>query len=293
MNNLIICIGEVLWDALPQGLFLGGAPFNVAAHLKMQSLDSIMVSRIGNDLLGKQVIKRMHQLELTSEFIQVDKIHNTGMVDVSLDVNGNASYEILAPSAWDFIEFTPELDVLKKEAGVVVFGTLAQRNEKTRSAIRQLCNADILKVYDVNLRPPFDNPKNVRESLFLADIVKMNEDELKILSGWFDFPSDSIEAVNDLSDYFGCRIVCITRGINGAGMLFNKEWFEHPGFRVDVSDTVGAGDAFLSGFLNYSLAKREPVDILKYANAIGAYAASKYGATPKLDFIAINSMKEE
>ncbi|MDR3666756.1 MAG: PfkB family carbohydrate kinase, partial [Ignavibacteriaceae bacterium] len=136
MYNKILCIGEFLWDSLPKGLFLGGAPFNVACHFNMLGEDCKMISRVGHDLLGNQAILRLMQKGMSHEFIQIDEKYSTGLVDALLDVNGNASYNILEPAAWDFIELNDNITSYASGVKVMIFGSLAQRNPKTRFTIK-------------------------------------------------------------------------------------------------------------------------------------------------------------
>jgi fructokinase len=287
----ILSIGEILWDSFPKGLFLGGAPFNVACHLNMLGENCTMISRIGSDSLGKQVLSRLEQKNMSSEFIQIDSVYKTGLVNVYLDSNGNATYDIVEPAAWDFIELNENLVKIAEVSDILIFGSLAQRNSHTRSAIRSLKKIVPLTVFDINLRPPYDNPDIVKESLKQTTIVKLNDTELLTLAKWFNLPSNIKNCAEALSNEFNCKIVCVTRGEKGAALWHSGTWSEHPGFKVKVKDTVGAGDAFLSALISgVALGDFDGYEVLKKANAVGAFVASSDGATPLLSEVEINAI---
>lgn len=276
-NRQILCIGEVLWDALPAGLFLGGAPFNVACHLHMLGEDVTFASRVGDDRLGWEVRRRMSMQGMDDALLQVDPALPTGFVEVTLNENGTPAYDILEPAAWDAIALT---DALAERAGVLVFGSLAQRRRTSREAIRALSRAAALTVFDVNMRPPYVDRAVIEASLQQADVVKLNDEELALMSTWWGLPADEGEAARALAERFGNRAVCVTRGAEGAALWHAGTWTEHPGYTVAVRDTVGAGDAFLAGLLHARLAGRDGREALDFACRLGAYVASQSGATP-------------
>lgn len=276
----ILCVGEVLWDSLPAGLFLGGAPLNVACHLHALGVPVAMVSRVGADRLGEEAIRRISQRGIPTDLVQVDRERATGFVEVTLGVGGSPAYDIVRPVAWDAIEVDEALVRRAGQARMIVFGSLAQRDETTRSTIRRLCGVGALKVFDVNLRPPYDDREIVRQSLQLADIVKLNEDELGRMGAWFGLPGGVREVAAALDETFGCPTICVTRGSTGAALWRDGRWTEHPGFRVEVRDTVGAGDAFLAGLLAGVLQERDDAELLQHANLMGAYVATRDGAVP-------------
>ena len=277
----ILCVGEVLWDALPAGLFLGGAPFNVACHLRAAGVPAAMVSRIGNDRLGEEILRRAARFGVATDLIQVDAALPTGFVRVSLDDAGIADYEIIAPAAWDDIAFDATLRKRAENARAIVFGSLAQRHETTRSTIERLWESDALMAFDVNLRPPFDDRDVVNRSLHRADIVKLNLQELEQLIAWFDLPADTQEhSAAALAESFECDTVCVTRGDKGAALWNKGTWNEHSGFEVEVKDTVGSGDAFLAVLLTGLLNGTRDEEVLQHANLIGAYVATQFGAVP-------------
>lgn len=276
----ILCVGELLWDSLPAGLFLGGAPYNVASHLHAQGVPVGMVSRVGADVLGSEALQRLARNGIATDLVQIDPEHATGMVAVTLDGDGIPSYEIVEPAAWDFIELRPGLRERAAGAAAIVFGSLAQRGPVTRATVERLCEVDVPKVFDVNLRPPYEDPEVVRHSLAHADVVKINDHELRRMAEWYDLPAGLREATRALAERFGCRTVCVTRGGEGAALLNEGRWSEHAGYRVEVKDTVGAGDAFLAAFLTGLLAGLDDRALLQHANLLGAYVATQPGAVP-------------
>lgn len=291
MTTPILCIGEVLWDSLPRGLFLGGAPFNVACHLRMLGEEVTMASRIGDDELGRQILRRLAQKDLSGDHIQIDPQHPTGMVNVTLTQKDQPSYEIVAPSAWDFIEADEALRRGAAAAQVLVYGSLAQRSERSRRTIGTLRRIAPLNVFDINLRPPFIDRGVIEASLTDAHLVKLNDQELRQLSEWFGLGSRTRPAVGALAERFQCDTVCVTRGAEGALLWHGGEWFEQPGITVEVKDAVGAGDAFLAGLIHTLLAGKNGAAMLRFANALGAYVASRDGATPGLDLAEIGRLK--
>lgn len=283
MNDAVLCVGELLWDALPAGLFLGGAPHNVAYHLHQRGCPAALASRIGDDVLGREALLRLAAAGLDASLVQRDPALPTGFVGVKVDAEGLPRYDIVEPAAWDALALTAELLGAARSARAVVFGSLAQRHPSSRTTIQALVEASPLAVFDVNLRPPFLDREVVRTSLHAADCVKLNDEELGTLSAWFDRSGPMSEATAALADGFGCRLVCVTRGADGAALWHEGRWTEHPGYRVEVRDTVGAGDAFLAGLLDAILAGTDDADALDHACRAGAYVAARPGAAPAYD----------
>ncbi len=245
----IICIGEVLWDSLPFGLFLGGAPLNVSLHLHNLEEQVLIVSRVGDDRLGIEALRRISGKGLLKDLVQVDKNFETGFVMVELDEEGSPNYQIKEPVAWDYIELSNLLIERLKDAWGIVFGSLAQRNKTTRNTIKELLKSKCHKIFDINLRPPYVTKQIIEESLMAADILKINDDELHQLAEWFDLPDSQEDAIRILSQKFNCPVITVTKSSNGAILLYDNECFSHPGFKVKVADTVGAGDAFLAALI--------------------------------------------
>jgi fructokinase len=279
-NTEVLCIGEVLWDSLPEGLFLGGAPFNVACHLRATGTPVAMVSRIGRDRLGDEVLRRAARYGVTTDLVQTDAELATGFVRVDIDPSGNPSYEILAPAAWDVIESSDALLRRARDARAIVFGTLAQRNAVSRDTIRAMWDTEALVVFDVNLRAPYEDRAVVADSLKRADVVKLSAEELDRVAEWFGLRGDFETTIRALAREFSCDVVCVTRGSEGAALLHGDAFTEHPGYQVEVKDTVGAGDAFLAVLLAGLLSGATDAALLQHANLIGAYVTTQYGAVP-------------
>lgn len=289
LNN-IICIGEILWDSMPKGLFLGGAPFNVAVHLKNLGNKVDIVSGVGDDELGREILRRVNRNGISTDFISINKNNPTGFVKVDLDKNDNPQYDIIEEVAWDYIE-NEELNG-PGTGTMVVFGSLAQRNSKSRKTIQELIKKDVFPVFDINLRPPYDNKDIVEESLKYSWLVKFNDAELKKLAEWYSLPDDPEKASQELCSKYGCQIVCITMADKGASLYKDNTFIKSNGLRVKVSDTVGSGDAFLAGLLN-GLIREWPMDqVLSFANATGAFVATQDGATPQLDLAIIQDLQK-
>ncbi|HET7456112.1 MAG TPA: carbohydrate kinase [Gemmatimonadaceae bacterium] len=292
----ILCVGEVLWDSLPAGLFLGGAPFNVACHLRATGLPVTMVSRVGADRLGEEALRRATRYGVGIDLVQVDPLLPTGFVRVTVSDAGEPAYDIIEPAAWDAIAPTDALLARAARARAIVFGSLAQRNAVTRGTIERLWETEAALVFDVNLRPPYDDPEVVRRSLQHATFVKASENELRRMAGWFDLPGADdtaggggragakkgglLQTVAALAETFGCDAVCVTRGRRGAALWRDGRWTDHPGFEVEVRDTVGAGDAFLAVLLAGLLTGADDRTLLRHANLIGAYVTTQRGALP-------------
>jgi len=282
VEESIVCFGEVLWDMLPSGAKTGGAPMNVAIHLKRQGMNPVVVSRVGDDDEGKKLRQFLRDSGLVTDFLQTDDSLPTSKVLVHLDSEKNATYEICAPVAWDNIEYTDALQKLAEKTDSIVFGTLAMRNETTRRTLLKFFEHSPAKRFlDVNLRPPFDKKEVVEEMLLLSDFVKLNNDELATIAGWKGKAGKEKELVYWLSEHYKCPTVCVTRGSNGAALFIRNEFFEHPGFKVVAVDTVGAGDSFLAGLIAKLSSGSSPEKALEFACATGAFVAAQHGAVPE------------
>lgn len=277
-RTVITCVGEILWDALPDGLFLGGAPLNVCFHLNQLGEKAEMISRVGADRLGKEAMGRIQRAGLGTDFIQNDPQHETGFVKVELNAEGDPRYEIIKPSAWDFIDIQRNsVRELLHQSWAVVYGTLAHRMNES---LFGLTDFNCFKVLDMNLRAPHFEKEGVLKLIEHSDLIKMNDEELDLLSQWCGLSGPEEKALQEIAETLGCRAVCVTRGGKGAALFYNNRYFEHPGYPVRVVDAVGAGDAFLASLLYGLKTRREEEDLLAFANAAGAYVASHSGANP-------------
>ncbi|KJF45504.1 carbohydrate kinase family protein [Draconibacterium sediminis] len=293
-NKEILCIGEVLWDRLPSGAKPGGAPMNVALHLNAIGMDATIASSIGNDDEGNKLKAFLNRSGLDTSYIQTEDFLPTSEVIVQLDENNNATYEICEPVAWDNIRLTKELMDKAKKSGLLIYGTLASRNPISRESIMFLLDYSGVKLVDVNFRKPYDSQKVVEELLMKADIVKMNEDELVVFANWYNkHKYDEKSLIKWFASQYNIKMVCITKGEDGVILYCEGEFYEHPGFKVNAVDTVGAGDAFLAGLISSLINGKSPDEALAFACATGAFVATKTGATPNYDMKEINSILSE
>ncbi|CAN5243725.1 carbohydrate kinase [soil metagenome] len=279
----IACFGEVLWDCLPKGLFLGGAPLNVAFHLARLGCRSAVVSAVGDDFLGQEARRRIRLAGIDDSALATVPNHFTGTVLAELDSERNASYTFPDDVAWDAIAATPENAAVLGRADAIVYGSLAMRGAPNRQFFHDhIRDAPGRKLIDVNLRPPFCDPDAILQLARVADVVKLNEDELAILSGASDSaPLD--EACAALRKRLPADpVLCITLGGSGAALsLPGREIIRASVPPVKVADTVGAGDSFMAALTTRILATDQPgEDDLRFACAVGAFVASKSGAMP-------------
>jgi fructokinase len=282
----IVGIGELLWDRLPKGEQLGGAPANFAYHASLLGNRAGVLSRVGRDRLGDRAVVRLRGLRLATDFIQFDETKATGTVAVQLDASGQPDFIITEEAAWDYLEFTPQWQALAAVADAVCFGSLAQRSPVSRQTIRRFLEAtpkDALRIFDVNLRQPFYTSEIILESFALARLAKINHHELAQLAAMFDLSgSTETELARQLLSKFALELVCITRGQQGSLLVSRTEAVEHPGFAIDVVDTIGAGDAF-TAVLAFHYLSRAPLAVInRAANLMGATVAGHIGATPSI-----------
>ena len=276
----IVCFGEVLWDLLPTGKVAGGAPMNVAFHANQLGVTSHMISRIGNDDLGKDLLNLLTQKGVDTSLVQIDEIYATGSVKVTLDEKGSPSYEIISPVAWDFIDVNPTIISAVHNADAFVYGSLAARNETTRNTLLKLLESVKLKVFDVNLRSPFYNKSLIVQLLHKADIVKMNDEELVVIGEWLGINDTEANTAIKIKTHFNCQQLIVTRGAEGAWLLDEKEMITAEGVSIEVQDTIGSGDSFLAAYISKMLQGESLESCLQFAAATGAYVATQKGGTP-------------
>ncbi|MFO7725381.1 MAG: PfkB family carbohydrate kinase [Oceanipulchritudo sp.] len=278
----VLCFGEIVWDALPAGIFLGGAPLNVAYHLNCLGRPGLPVSRVGDDFLGEETLRRLHGKGVSDELIQTDDDLPTGAVVVDLDPAGDARYDIREPAAWDAIEATEKLLHAGGKAAALVYGSLALRKDVNRVALSALLEAAPVRLCDVNLRAPFDDRERVLEWAAKATHVKLNGEELDRLSPVST--GEGLEkALAALAETTGVGHFILTRGGEGAHVWKEGRFLSAPVPEVEVADTVGAGDAFTAAYLDAFLKGEEASDCLERAVELGAYVAGRNGAQPDYD----------
>ena len=291
----VVGLGEVLWDLFPEGKQLGGAPANFAYITSLLGDRGIVASRIGNDVLGSELEQRLGTLGLESSYLQLDSAHPTGTVRVRVDQAGQPKFEITELVAWDFLEWTSAWESLAQQADAICFGSLAQRSPSSRETIHKFLGAarqGTARIFDVNLRQAFYSSKLLSESLKLADIVKLNAEELPRVVELLGIPHHGEQpSAQRLRLAYGVKLICITRGALGSLLISESERDEHPGFRVKVADTVGAGDAFTAALVHHFLRGASLEAMNDAANRMGAWVASQVGATPPPDAVQLAHLR--
>lgn len=285
MQNRILSIGEVLWDLLPSGPVMGGAAANFAVHCQALGATSGLVSRVGDDPRGHEILRLLRQRKIDTRFVGVDRELPTGVVTVALADDGQPHYDIHENVAWDAISLSPECLSAAGGADAVCFGTLAQRAPASRSAIETLVGAlppESLRVFDINLRQQFYSREIVESSLMLANVLKLNEIELPVLAEMFRLSGDAESQIASLADRFHLRAVAYTRGANGSVLLVDGERSRQDGLSVTVRDTVGAGDAFTAAMVVGLVAEWPLAAIHERAGEVAAFVCSHSGPTPVL-----------
>lgn len=278
----IICFGEILWDILPNEKLPGGAPMNVCYHLNRLGQTAAIISKIGADENGTNLLAFLNKKQVDTSLIQIDTQLRTGTVMATQ--NGNEmNYDILRPVAWDFIDFSEELAESVAAAPYFVYGSLSARNESSANTLSKLLHRANTKVLDVNLRPPHYNRYTIGTLLESTDILKLNNHELALVAGWHTNEKDFEKQVASLSTKFAIPTIIVTKGSDGASVLHNGNYYHHAGYTVKVADTIGSGDAFLAGFLSKYI-EAAPIDVaLDFACQLGAYVASKKGGCPQYE----------
>lgn len=289
-NPAIVCFGEFLWDVLPTGRVAGGAPMNVAFHANQLGLESKMISNVGDDDLGQELLLFLKNIDVSVELIQTNNTLPTGIVNVTLDQNGSPFYEIVSPVAWDDIHLDNKGKDFVKNAAAMVFGSLACRTERNKRTLLEYAALANIRVFDVNLRAPYYSKSLVEELLDKADIVKMNDEELALIAEWQGLSGDEKSQMETIKNQFGLDVVILTKGSQGAACLDETGYYEQPGFRIQVQDTIGSGDSFLAAFLSHFLKGKDIPDCLVFAGAVGALVATKQGGTPKVEWSEIQAM---
>jgi fructokinase len=285
MSFKIIGIGEVLWDLLPEGRQLGGAPANFAYHAHALGASASAVSRIGNDLLGHEILERFKQLGLSDTGVQIDPQSPTGTVTVDLSKEGVPHFTIHNNVAWDRLEATQSALDAVQNADAVCFGSLAQRNPISRSTIQRFARSapgKALKVFDVNLRQHFYSSEIIQESLRLANVFKLNDTELPIIAEMFLNAQTPKGQIEELAEKFQLRLIALTRGSEGSLLFENGRWSQQRPIPVKIADTVGAGDAFTAALTLGVLNGMDLDESHQRAAEVAAFVCSQCGATPAL-----------
>jgi len=278
-------VGELLWDLLPGGKQLGGATTNFAYDAHALGAEAWVVSRVGNDQLGMEILERFEVLGLPADLVTVDPVAPTGTVSVELSADGQPRFTIHENVAWDNLPATRAAHEVLGRADAVCFGSLAQRSPGARAAIRALLSGtppQAVRVFDVNLRQHFFSQEVIARSLELAKVLKINDEELPVLADMFHLRGDTSEQLRELALRFRLSLVALTRGARGSLLYSQDRFSDHPGTPVKVADSVGAGDAFTAAMTLGLLAAWDLEEINWRANELAAYVCSQAGGTPPL-----------
>ena len=281
MSKSVILFGEMLWDCLPSGAVPGGAPMNVALHLHQLGLAPRLISAVGKDEDGEKLLDFLRSFNLPLDLVQVLEKEHTSKVVVDTSDPENIRYDILAPVAWDFLEWSPEQDQLVASSDAFLFGTLGARQPKSLATLLKLLRHPTLRIFDANLRPPHYSFEVIETLLGYTDILKINEEELEVFAAHFGTEATIPGLCGYLNARFPISIICITRGSKGAAIYQKGTLIAHPGYKVAFQDSIGAGDAFLSGFIKMYLAEKSPEEIIDFACKLGGYVATQKGGAPK------------
>ena len=290
--HLVLGIGELLWDLLPDGPRLGGAPANFSVMAGRLGNHAAILSRIGRDDLGREAVHLLDPLPADTSFLQIDPLHETGRVSISLN-QGQPEYTFHQPVAWDSMELSDEWIKLAERADALCFGSLAQRSVESRQTIQTLAaqsSSRCVRIFDVNLRPPFYSSEVLQESLELATVVKMNDVEVPLVLALLGMPVEENGSLANLrtgaerllAEFPTLEMVAVTRGGNGSLLVTRERWHKHPGFPIKVRDTIGAGDAFTAAMAHYLLRGAELPVLNEAGNRWGSWIASQAGAMPAL-----------
>ena len=282
-NLKAVAYGEVLWDVFPTHKKIGGAPLNVALRMKSFGVESAIISKVGSDADGQEIVSFLSEKGIEADTIQISEEYKTGVVNVMINEKGNASYDILYPSAWDKIALNEDIKKKVSDADVFIFGSLICRDEESRQTLNALLDEAKYKVFDANLRAPYYTTDVLIELMMKADFIKLNDEELFEISRKLDSPYNSFEQnIKFIADKTNSKQVCVTKGAFGAVLYYDDKFYYNSGYFIKVVDTVGAGDSFLASLIVRSLRGKSPQKSLNYACAIGALVAGEEGANPKI-----------
>lgn len=292
---VMVGLGELLWDFLPSGKALGGAPANFAYMASMLGDQGIVASRVGIDRLGHEAGEVLERHGLTTKFLQQDGQHDTGAAEVRIDRAGQPTFTIKQSVSWDFLQWTEPWEELSRVADVICFGSLAQRSPESAETIDNFLRntrSETLRICDVNLRQSFYSTDVLRRSFQHANIIKLTDKELHRVSSLLlsDAEDEEILAKALLREW-DLRLVCITRGARGSVLVSENKTVEHKGFPVKVVDTVGAGDAFTACLAHHLIRDRTLEEISEYANQFASWIATQAGATPAIDLLQSQKFK--
>ncbi|KIC01437.1 carbohydrate kinase [Flavobacterium sp. JRM] len=286
-----VSYGEVLWDVFGNEKKIGGAPLNVALRMKALGCNVAMISCVGNDTDGIAIINQVKNLGLETDAIIKSEEFSTGLVQVSLNENGSASYEINYPSAWDKIVLNETAKKLVTQADVLIYGSLVCRDSVSRLALEELLQNDLYKVFDVNLRKPHYSYDIIEKLMQSASFIKFNDEELLEIASAMGSPYVGLEEnIAFIAKKTNSKAMCVTKGKDGASLLWEGKLYHNSGYSIKVVDTVGAGDSFLATLISSLLTGKSPQESINLACAVGALVAGSAGANPEISYSKIEEL---
>lgn len=290
-NLKAVAYGEVLWDVFGNEKKIGGAPLNVALRMKSLGCEAAMISCVGKDEDGEAIINYVKSLGLETDAIINSEDFPTGLVNVTLNDRGSASYEIGYPSAWDKIILNDLAKNLVSEADVLIYGSLVCRDQVSKESLEELLQMNVYKVFDVNLRKPHYTYEVLEQLMNAANFIKFNDEEILEIASEMNSPFESLEEnMSFIAEKTKSTAICVTKGKHGALLLWEDKIYENGGYPVEVSDTVGAGDSFLAALISYLLQGKSPQTAIDIACAVGALVAEAPGANPDISLEAIENL---
>jgi len=285
MTYLLVGIGELLWDIFPTGKELGGAPANFTYHASALGGQGLIISSVGNDNLGNEMLERLGTLALSCQYVARDIEHPTGTVSIKVGAGGEPSYRIKENVAWDFIPQTEQLMELVQKVKAITFGTLAQRSEVSRATVQAFVSqapSDALCIFDINIRQAFYSREVIEWSLEACNVLKLNEGELQLLARLLSMEGDELQHLYSLSKRFNLELIALTKGAEGSILYSSEGVFIHEGYKTRVVDTVGSGDSFTAALALGMLTGSDLGTTSDYANYVSSLVCSRRGATPSL-----------
>lgn len=277
----MVCYGEILWDCLPEGKVLGGAQLNMAVQMHNMGLEPLLISAVGNDDLGRELLDHIVKTGVGTSRISICDFYPTSTVEVSLDNEGKATYEIVQPVAWDAITIEEDIFETVWREGIV-FGTLSQRmGKQSKDSLDALLESSMLNFFDANFRLPFTTPDLIKEYLPQTTILKLNDEELPILANWLSMDYDEDENLSLIANAYGISQIILTKGSEGSKVFADNQMHIHKGHKVSVVDTVGCGDAYTAGYI-FGLKNYMDIEgCMAWASALSAVVATQKGGCGK------------
>ena len=283
MKLKAVSFGEVLWDIFPNYKAIGGAPLNLILRMKSLGYDCNIISSVGNDKNGNDILKYLSINKISTDTISVSKKHATGLVDIKFENKSDVKYSIKYPVAWDFIKNSYLLEKIVKNCDLFFFGSLSSRSETSANCLIKLLEIAKYKIFDVNLRPPHFKIETIVRLMNKSNFIKFNEEEINLICLELGCKSKTIkDMISFISSYSKTKNICVSRGSRGAILYTNNKYYSNKGFKVKTKDTVGSGDSFLAMLISELKKGVEPVQSLSRACAIGAIVSTEKGANPKI-----------